>query len=191
MKKQPKRWLTFSSLAFQIGAIIYGAVWLGKYLDTFYENQKSLFTLLLTVFGLVAIIYLIIKQTKHLWCIFMLKKTLYIIPLFVLMILALFIHSKLLPIRTNFLFQSYSINTLLATIALILLSWGINSKKENLSSLYLLTVALKLSVYFLFFAPNFKIDGIITRPEFFIFFVPYAIGLLVEIIVLARRFCWF
>ena len=66
MKKQPKRWLTFSSLAFQIGAIIYGAVWLGKYLDTFYENQKSLFTLLLTVFGLVAIIYLIIKQTKHL-----------------------------------------------------------------------------------------------------------------------------
>ena len=118
----------------------------------------------------------------------MLKKPFYIIPLFVLMILALFIHSKLLPIRTNFLFQSYSINTLLATIALILLSWGINSKKENLSSLYLLTVALKLSVYFLFFAPHFKIDGIITRPEFFIFFVPYAIGLLVEIILLARRF---
>ena len=118
----------------------------------------------------------------------MLKKTLYIIPLLVLMILALFIHSKLLPIRTDFIIQSYAINTLLATIALILLSWGINSKKENLSSLYLLTVALKLSVYFLFFAPYFKIDGIITRPEFFIFFVPYAIGLLVEIIVLARRF---
>ena len=66
MKKQPNRWLIFSSLAFQIGAIIYGAVWIGQYLDTFYENQKSLFTLLLTVFGLVAIIYLIIKQTKHL-----------------------------------------------------------------------------------------------------------------------------
>ena len=66
MKKQPNRWLIFSSLAFQIGAIMYGAVWIGQYLDTFYENQKSLFTLLLTVFGLVAIIYLIIKQTKHL-----------------------------------------------------------------------------------------------------------------------------
>ena len=118
----------------------------------------------------------------------MLKKPFYIIPLFVLMTLALFIHSKLLPIRTGFLIQSYAINTLLATVALILLSWGINSKKENLSSLYLLTVALKLSVYFLFFAPHFKMDGIITRPEFFIFFVPYAIGLLVEIIVLARRF---
>ena len=43
MKKQPNRWLTFSSLAFQIGAIMYGAVWLGQYLDTFYVNQKSLF----------------------------------------------------------------------------------------------------------------------------------------------------
>ena len=66
MKKQPNRWLTFSSLAFQIGAIMYGAVWLGQYLDIFYVNQKSLFTLALSVFGLVVIIYLIIKQTKHL-----------------------------------------------------------------------------------------------------------------------------
>ena len=66
MKKQPNRWLTFSSLAIQIGAIMYGAVWLGQYLDTFYVNQKSLFTLALSVFGLVVIIYLIIKQTKHL-----------------------------------------------------------------------------------------------------------------------------
>jgi len=45
---------------------MYGAIWLGKYLDTFYGNQQSLFTLALSVFGLVAIIYLIIKQTKHL-----------------------------------------------------------------------------------------------------------------------------
>ena len=66
MKKQPNRWLTFSSLSFQIGAVVYGSIWLGQYLDTFFGNQQSLFTLSLTVFGLVAIIYLIIKQTKHL-----------------------------------------------------------------------------------------------------------------------------
>ena len=66
MKKQPNRWLTFSSLAFQIGAVVYGSIWLGQYLDAFFGNQQSLFTLSLTVFGLVAIIYLIIKQTKHL-----------------------------------------------------------------------------------------------------------------------------
>ena len=118
----------------------------------------------------------------------MLKKTFYIIPLLFLMILVLFIHSNLLPIRTDFLIQSYAINTFLAIIALIILSWGINSKKENLSTFYLLTVALKLSVDFLFFAPYFKIDGITTRSEFFIFFVPYATGLLLEIIVLATRF---
>ena len=66
MKKQPDRWLTFSSLAFQIGAVMYGAIWLGQYLDSFFGNQQNLFTLVLTVFGVGAIIYLIIKQTKHL-----------------------------------------------------------------------------------------------------------------------------
>jgi len=51
-----------------------------------------------------------------------------------------------------------------------------------------ITVALKLIVYFLFFHPQFQLDGTVTRNEFFMFFVPYALGLLAEIIFLARRF---
>tara|TARA_B110000285_G_C15126759_1_gene620741 strand:- start:1327 stop:1644 length:318 start_codon:yes stop_codon:yes gene_type:complete len=104
------------------------------------------------------------------------------------MSLGLFIHIEFLPIRTEFLIQSYAINTFLALVALALLGWGIHHKKENLSILYLFTVTLKLLVYFLFFAPNFEIYGIITRSEFFIFFIPYAIGLILEIIVLVRGF---
>ena len=33
MKKQPNRWLVFSSLAFQIGIIMYASIQLGNFLD--------------------------------------------------------------------------------------------------------------------------------------------------------------
>ena len=73
-------------------------------------------------------------------------------------------------------------------IALFLLAWGIHHKKQNLATLYLITVALKSGVYFFYFHPRFEMDGVLTRSEFFIFFAPYAIGLLMEIVVLTRRY---
>ena len=88
----------------------------------------------------------------------------------------------------NFLQQSYAINSLLALAALLLLEWGIHKKKDNIAVLYLITVALKFITYFLFFHPRFYLDGVLNRQEFFIFFVPYAIGLILEIVLLARRY---
>lgn len=116
------------------------------------------------------------------------KNALYIILLLILMPLGLFIQLEILPASTHFLFVSYGINSLLAIIALFLLSWGIHNKKENLGTLYLITVSLKLVIYFFYFHPRFELDGVLTRSEFFIFFIPYAIGLLLEIVVLARRY---
>ena len=76
----------------------------------------------------------------------------------------------------------------MAIVALLLLGIGMRKKEDNLANLYLITVALKWIVYFLFFHPQFQLDGTVTRNEFFMFFVPYALGLLAEIILLARRF---
>lgn len=99
-----------------------------------------------------------------------------------------FFHTQLLPLEDRFIILSYSVNTLLTTAALLLLGWGIHKKKSDLTILYLLTVALKLGVYFLFFYPQFQEDGDLLRQEFFIFFTPYAMGLLSEIILLVRRY---
>ena len=108
--------------------------------------------------------------------------------LFLLIMIALgFIHSEVTSTPIPFLFQSYSINFILAAVALLLLSIGLKFKKENLATYYLITVALKLAVYFLFFHPKFRSDGVLTRSEFFVFFIPYALGLLAEIILLAKR----
>ena len=116
------------------------------------------------------------------------KNAFYIALLLILMPLGLFVQSEFNPTRIPFLWTSYGVNFVLATIALFLLGWGMHHKKENLTILYLITVALKLVVYFLYFHPKFEMDGVIMRSEFFIFFVPYAIGLFIEIVALARRY---
>lgn len=116
------------------------------------------------------------------------KNAFYIALLLILMPLGLFVQSEFNLTRIPFLWTSYGVNFALATIALFLLGWGMHHKKENLTILYLITVALKLVVYFLYFHPKFEMDGVIMRSEFFIFFVPYAIGLFIEIVALARRY---
>lgn len=96
------------------------------------------------------------------------------------------IHFQSYPEAASFLMLSYIVNFILALFSLLLLYWGLTKKKENLSSFYLITVAVKLGVYFLFFHPQFYLDGQLTRSEFFIFFIPYALGLLAEIVFLFR-----
>jgi hypothetical protein len=116
------------------------------------------------------------------------KKSIYLISFLLVLGLSFSIHIQAIPQAKAFLIQSYTINAFLAVIALVLLNYGMEQKKGNLANLYLSTVALKLVVYFLFFHPRFQLDGRITRLEFFMFFIPYALGLFAEIVVLARRF---
>ena len=66
MSKRPNSWLLFSSLAFQIAIVMYFAVFFGQQLDEQQNNEKPYFTLTFSLFGLVAILVLIIKQTKRL-----------------------------------------------------------------------------------------------------------------------------
>jgi hypothetical protein len=52
MKKRPNAWLVFSSLAIQIGVLMYAAVALGQYLDQKNATAKPWWTLGCCVFGL-------------------------------------------------------------------------------------------------------------------------------------------
>ena len=67
MKKQPNKWLIFSSLAVQIAVIMYGAIKFGTYLDSTYKPTNKLATLLLSVFGLFTILWLVYRQGKKFW----------------------------------------------------------------------------------------------------------------------------
>jgi RsiW-degrading membrane proteinase PrsW (M82 family) len=66
MKKQPNAWLIFSSLAIQIGVLMYAAVSLGQFLDQKNATSKPWWTLGCCLFGIIVIIQRIIQQTKKL-----------------------------------------------------------------------------------------------------------------------------
>jgi len=61
-KKSLNKYVRFTSIAFQLGATIYLAVYIGNWLDTKFLMQKKIFTLVLILVGLIASIWSIVKQ---------------------------------------------------------------------------------------------------------------------------------
>ena len=70
MKKRNKptnQWLIFSSLALQIGIIIFVCMRLGEYLDASLSKLKINFKLTLTLIGIAVILWTTYKQSKRFW----------------------------------------------------------------------------------------------------------------------------
>lgn len=64
-RSQLKNWAVFSGIAFQMGATIFVCAWLGKKLDEQYPSNKNWFTIGFVLFGLVASVYVVLKQLKR------------------------------------------------------------------------------------------------------------------------------
>lgn len=66
-KKSPlKNWAKFSGIAIQMGATIFVCAWIGKKLDANYNSSDTnWFTLGFVLFGIVASMYLVIKQLNE------------------------------------------------------------------------------------------------------------------------------
>jgi bacteriorhodopsin len=67
MKKQPNKWLFFSGLAFQIALIMYVTTSLGRYIDQRSNHSSQIVTLFFAAFGLLAVIWLVYRQSKKFW----------------------------------------------------------------------------------------------------------------------------
>ncbi|MCY2686566.1 AtpZ/AtpI family protein [Salinimicrobium sp. TH3] len=64
-KSQLKNWAVFTGIAFQMGATIFICAWIGKKLDERYPMEKNWFTIGFVLFGLVASVYVVLKQLKR------------------------------------------------------------------------------------------------------------------------------
>jgi F0F1-type ATP synthase assembly protein I len=64
-KSQLKNWAIFTGIAFQMGATIFICAWIGKKLDERYPMEKNWFTIGFVLFGLVASVYVVLKQLKR------------------------------------------------------------------------------------------------------------------------------
>ncbi|MEK9604258.1 MAG: hypothetical protein VW127_07540 [Flavobacteriaceae bacterium] len=65
MKKQPKNWLVFSGLAFQIGIVMYLMITLGGWIQNKWDISSKWPTLVTTSIGLVMVLVLISKQSNR------------------------------------------------------------------------------------------------------------------------------
>tara|TARA_B100001250_G_scaffold353325_1_gene326595 strand:- start:461 stop:664 length:204 start_codon:yes stop_codon:yes gene_type:complete len=66
VKKQPRSWLVFSGLAFEIAIIMYFFLKAGFYLDSIALWGLEIYSLLLSIVAILVIIWLILFQTKNL-----------------------------------------------------------------------------------------------------------------------------
>lgn len=67
MKKQPKNWLIFSGLAFQIGTVMYIMIYFGGWIQEKWEISSKWPTLVTSSIGLVLVLLIIIKQANRSW----------------------------------------------------------------------------------------------------------------------------
>ncbi|OUW76174.1 MAG: hypothetical protein CBD72_04775 [Flavobacteriaceae bacterium TMED212] len=65
MKKQPRNWLIFSGLAFQIGLVMYIMIYLGGWIQEKWEITSQLPKLFTSSLGLVLVLFIINKQANR------------------------------------------------------------------------------------------------------------------------------
>lgn len=82
---------------------------------------------------------------------------------------------------------SYALNFLLTALILAALLNLPERLKNSLGYFFMFGSMAKFALYFVVFAPLFRADGQIAKSEFFTFFVPYALSLIVETTVLVRQ----
>ncbi len=91
-----------------------------------------------------------------------------------------------LVLYDNKIVLSYIINTVLA-IGIFTLLYVLRMKyKSQLGFLFMAGSGLKYVVFFIVFYPIYKLDSEISRGEFFAFFTPYFLCLILETLSLSK-----
>ncbi|MDO8999232.1 MAG: AtpZ/AtpI family protein [Bacteroidota bacterium] len=60
--KQPNQLLKYSNLAIQMSVIIGLAAWGGNKLDIYYKNETPIYTIVLSLLGIGAALYIVLKD---------------------------------------------------------------------------------------------------------------------------------
>lgn len=96
--------------------------------------------------------------------------------------LAFFLQKSIAP--ADHLSALYLINALAAILVYNFAVFFRKTQQDHLGYFFLAGTMLKFFVFFVYVLPIFKEDGHQTKEEFFSFFVPYVIALIVETVSL-------
>jgi hypothetical protein len=100
------------------------------------------------------------------------------LPLFFILGISFFTHKYSIE-NTDHLLVLYAINASIA-IFVYWIVFLLRNNKGYLGYYFLLGTLIKFFVFFIFVLPIFKEDNIVSRTEFFTFFIPYFLSLMVE-----------
>lgn len=97
-----------------------------------------------------------------------------------------FLDSNQLHSEKTYLLPSYIVNYVLAIFITIGLYFLRERQANNLGFLFMGSSFIKFTAFFIFFYPLFSSDGDVNHTEFGLFFIPYAIALVIETSFLVR-----
>ena len=101
------------------------------------------------------------------------------ILLFFILGISFFFHKCSID-NTDHLPFLYAINASIAILVYWIVFLLRNNNKGYLGYYFLLGTFIKFFIFFIFVLPIFKDDNIVSRTEFFTFFIPYFLSLMVE-----------
>jgi len=117
--------------------------------------------------------------TRFLFRIFFLVGVVFGVHLFILDL-------KELPLFENKIVLAYILNTSLAILGYVILFLLRKKFKNKIGFLFVAGSMLKFLLFFLLFYVSYRADGGISRVEFFAFFIPYALTLIIEVFSLSK-----
>ena len=82
--------------------------------------------------------------------------------------------------NTDHLLFLYAINASIAIFVYWIVFLLRNNSKGYLGYYFLLGTFIKFFIFFIFVLPIFKDDNVVSKTEFFTFFIPYFLSLMVE-----------
>jgi hypothetical protein len=91
-----------------------------------------------------------------------------------------------LDLFANMIVEAYVVNLAMAMVVYLVLYLLREKFKTQIGFLFILGSFLKFGLFFVIFHPTYKADEIISKPEFFAFFVPYLLTLVVEVFSLSK-----
>lgn len=91
-----------------------------------------------------------------------------------------------LPLFEDKIVLAYLVNTTLAVFVFVILYVFKNKFKNQLGFIFLGGSMIKFALFFLLFNTSYKLDGEISNTEFFAFFTPYVLTLIIEIFSLSK-----
>ena len=111
----------------------------------------------------------------------------FLLSSFVLLSISFYIHFGYISVLDETtMYKSYGVNLILGIIVFVVIEFLKKSHTNILGFIFLAGSLFKFLVYFVFIYPLLIETGELTKPKFFIFFIPYSICLVLEIIFLVR-----